>query len=205
MIKVLLVDDHPLIRRGIRSLVLKMADVTAIAEAENGEEALKKIFHHRPDFVFIDISIPRVNGIEVIRKVKKELPEIAFIVLTIHNDPTHFQEAMAAGAIAYLPKKAGFNKVQECLDAVLRGETYVDDFLEKEATAANSAISGLTKRETDVLKGVIHGKSNREIASNLLCSEKNIEKFKTKIRKKLDIPPSYGALLDWAIHNEVYL
>ncbi|MGS2763291.1 response regulator [Sinomicrobium sp. M5D2P9] len=205
MIKVLLVDDHSILRKGFRFLISQIPDTIIVAEAEDGNDALQKIRHYKPDVVFMDITMPHMSGLEVISSIRKEDKETDFVVLTMHNSVEYYQEAMGAGANAYLSKNVTVEELQDCMDALNKGETYIAESVQETVDQATSGLNSLTAREIEILRLLIEGKTNREIGDILFCSEKNVEKIKTNVRKKLDLPSSYGALLSWALRNKVFL
>ncbi|WP_268223264.1 response regulator [Sinomicrobium oceani] len=205
MIKILLVDDHSILRQGLRFLIAQIPDTIVVAEAEDGRDALEKIRHYQPDMVFIDITMPKMNGIEVMRAIRKNDKDTNFIVMTMHSGVEYYQEAMEAGADAYLSKDITLEELLACMENLSHGRKYVAEFMREKVDKATSGLDSLTAREMEILRLLIEGKTNREIAEELFCSEKNVEKTKTNVRKKLDLPSSYGALLAWALRNKVFL
>ncbi len=205
MVKVLLVDDHSILRKGLRFLISQIPDTIIVAEAEDGNDALQKIRHYRPDLVFIDITMPHMSGLEVINAVRKQDKDTNFVVLTMHNSIEYYQEAMEVGANAYLSKNVTVDELLICMDTLNKGEIYIAESMRGMVDQATTGLHSLTAREIEILRLLIEGKTNREIAEILFCSEKNVEKIKTNVRKKLDLPSSYGALLSWALRNKVFL
>lgn len=205
MIKLLLADDHPILRKGLHFLIAQLPDTMIVAEAEDGKDALDKIRHYKPDVAFMDITMPCMSGLEVIKTIKKETSKTDFVVLTMHDGIEYYRKAMDAGANAYLSKNVTVEELMACMEALQEGRTYVSDSVLKKLNSTTSELRNLTSREIEVLRLLIGGKTNREIAEALFCSEKNVEKIKTNVRKKLDLPSSYGALLSWAIRNRVFL
>ncbi|UGU16297.1 response regulator transcription factor [Sinomicrobium kalidii] len=205
MIKLLLADDHPILRKGLHFLIAQLPDTMIVAEAEDGKDALDKIRHYKPDVAFMDITMPCMSGLEVIKTIKKETSKTDFVVLTMHDGIEYYRKAMDAGANAYLSKNVTVEELMACMEALQEGRTYVSDSVLKKLNSTTSELHNLTSREIEVLRLLIGGKTNREIAEALFCSEKNVEKIKTNVRKKLDLPSSYGALLSWAIRNRVFL
>ncbi|MGS2738052.1 response regulator [Sinomicrobium sp. M5D2P17] len=205
MVKILLVDDHSILRRGFRFLISQIPDTIIVAEAEDGNDALQKIGHYKPDVVFIDITMPHMSGLEVISNIRKEDKDTHFVVLTMHNSVEYYQEAMEVGANAYLSKNVTVEELQVCMEALGKGEIYIAESMQGIVDQATSGLNSLTAREMEILRLLIEGKTNRQIGEVLFCSEKNVEKIKTNVRKKLDLPSSYGALLSWALRNKVFL
>ncbi|MGS2737809.1 response regulator transcription factor [Sinomicrobium sp. M5D2P17] len=206
MIKILLADDHPLVRRGLRDVLREDPDNIVVAEARDGEDALNKILHYKPDMVFIDINMPHKDGIEVIRNVRKKYPGISFIVLTIHDNQHYYKEAIETGVKGYLLKDYALTEIKDCMNTVRQGKNYLSRYMDcDENTGCTDVLKKITRREKEILRELMDGSSNRKLAEKFFCSEKNIERIKTKLRKKLDLPPTYNALLSWAMQNRKLL
>ncbi|RAV27602.1 response regulator transcription factor [Sinomicrobium soli] len=205
MIKILLADDHVVVREGLRLILSRFSDIMVVAEAGDGNEAVEKIRHYQPDVAFLDITMPHMDGFEVMKVLNREKSDTRFIVLTMHDSISYYEKAMKAGASAYLVKGCSTEEFKACIEAVCRGENYVSTEIRKQLDQADNESHTLTPREIEVLKLMVEGNTNKSIAGVLCCSEKNVEKLKTNIRKKLDLPSHYGALLSWAIRNKVFL
>lgn len=203
MIRILIADDHPLIRTGLKNVLEKMSEeYLIIAEANNGEAALNKILLYKPDMVFIDFSMPGKDGIEVVEKVLKSLPDTIFIMLTIHNNPHYLKEATRVGVSGYLLKEFALDELEDCVKVLKNGGKYLSRYMN---SLDNVYKEVLTRREKEILKGILKGDDNHELAKKLFCGIKNVERLKTNLRKKLDLPPSRNSLIFWAIKNEKLL
>lgn len=216
-IRVLIVDDHYLVRAGIRSLVEEMAEFEVVGEASNGEEALKMIKPHHPDMVIMDISMEGMNGIEAAESISKEFPGIKTVILSMYKDEDYVVQALEAGAKAYLLKDVVISELELALRAVMRGESYlspgvsktlISDYLRrlrlKEQEPPSPANEGeaiaLTPRQTEILKLIAEGKSNKEIARVLQISLKTVDNHRTQLMSRLDIHDVAG-LVRYAIAN----
>ncbi|NVN88584.1 MAG: response regulator transcription factor [Rhodopseudomonas sp.] len=193
--RVLLVDDHPLILAGIRSLISSEPDFEIVGEAMTGPEALKKIREVNPDLVIVDISIAGMNGVVLTRRVSAEMPGLRVLVLTLHEDRTYLTQALDAGARGYVVKRSAAENLVLAMRAVLGGGIYVDPavahrVLQRPSVfnrAAVSAIRELSERGAEVLKLSSLGLTNKEIASRIGVGVKSIETFKSRGLGKLEI------------------
>jgi DNA-binding NarL/FixJ family response regulator len=192
-IRVLLADDHTLVRAGIRSLLESIEDVDVVAEAGDGREALELITKHRPDVALLDIGMPGLNGLELAKRIPTESPRTRIIILSMHADANYVNQALRAGVRGYLLKGAAVSELPLALRAVTRGETYltpkvsrfvVDGFLSgKEA----GPLDGLTRRQCEILQLIAEGHSTKEIAGMLDLSVKTVETHRARLMDRLDI------------------
>ncbi|MGS2762254.1 response regulator transcription factor [Sinomicrobium sp. M5D2P9] len=203
LIKILLADDHLLLRQGLREILQNNFRDIIVREAEDGEDTYHKVMNYKPDIVFLDINMPRKDGLEILKEIKSKVPQTVFVILTMHNNIHYYREAVEAGAKGFLLKTHALAEICECTKMLLAGENYLKGF--DELNDIPEDFDKLTVREVKVLKGIIEGQSNRELGQNLFCSEKNIERIKTKMRKKLNLTSSYNSLLFWALRNKEYL
>jgi len=199
-IKVLLVDDHPLVREGIRACLAKHKKVTVVGEAADGLEAISKAAALSPDIVLLDISMPKMNGVEVTKILRKKHPAVKILLLTMHENRTYIVQAARTGANGYVLKDAPPRELLHALEAVHRGETYfsnsatqviVSDYTKGE-TASTSSRQALTQRETEVLKLISEGLSNKEIASQIQVSVRTVETHRERVMRKLNIHSAPG-------------
>jgi len=196
-IRLLLVDDHAVVRSGLRMLLENEADLVLIGEAGSGQQALDLVDQLKPDVVIMDITLPDMSGIEVARRLKQAHPKIAVVALTIHEDQQYFFEMLRVGASAYVPKRAAPDDLITAIRAAHRGETYiypslarllVNDFLERVGDGEETAaMSGLTPREQEVLSLLAEGKTNDEIAAELVISPHTVARHRENLMGKLGL------------------
>ena len=206
MIRLLLADDHALVRAGIRALAEKIEGVAIVAEASRGREALSLIRENRPDLVLLDITMPELNGFEVLDNLKKEFPGVRVVVLTVHDSEEYAVHAIRAGAHGFLPKSAAGSELELAIKAVMRGEFYLSPefskraFLEHVADAAQgrSPLAELTPRQREVLRMIAERHTTKDIARNLNISAKTVESHRAKLMERLDIHDVAG-LVHYAI------
>lgn len=193
--RVLLADDHHLVRTGIRMLLEKIGDVQIIAETGDGREALELIDRHRPDVALLDITMPGLNGLEVAARVTKSGARTRIVILSMHADEGYVAQALRAGVAGYLLKDAVATELRLALAAVSRGETYlspaistkvVEGFLRGEKVEADP-LAALTERQREILQLIAEGRSTKEIAAELDVSVKTVETHRAHIMERLDI------------------
>jgi len=194
-VRILLADDHTLVRAGIRSLLEASGGVSVVAESGDGRDALEQIVKHRPDVALLDIAMPGLSGLEVARRAAQESPRTKVIILSMHADATYVRQAMRAGAAGYLLKGAAVVELPFAIQSVMRGETYltpqvshtiVEGFLREGADEAGP-LEALTDRQREILQLVAEGKSTKEIAHVLDLSVKTVETHRTRIMERLGI------------------
>ena len=197
--RVLLADDHHLVRAGIRALLQSLPEVEIVAEAGNGQDALTALVRTKPDIALIDISMPGLNGLELAARVSREVPETRIVILSVHGDASHVAQALRVGAKGYLVKDAAADELPILLRSVMRGETYlspsisrhvVDGFLERSSglpPESTDASALLTPRQREILQLVAEGRSTKEIATLLELSVKTVETHRAQIMERLDI------------------
>ena len=208
---VLIVDDHPLFRRGLSEVIEASERFGVVAEAGSGPEALELVQRHRPDVVILDISLPGLNGFEVIARLQANRYPGGLVILTMYNDEETFNKAMNQGVTGYVLKENAAIEIISCLKAVAAGEPYVTPSLSKyllhrrgRAEALSSArpsLEELTNAERRVLKQVAQGKTNKEIGESLFISPRTVESHRSKIRAKLALKGDHG-LLKFAVENQ---
>lgn len=211
-IRLLLVDDHAVVRSGLRMLLASESDVEIVGEAGSGSEAVTAAASARPDVILMDIGLPDMTGIEATRVVKSQFPEIAIVALTIHEDEEYFFRMLDAGASGYVPKRAAPEELLTAIRAAASGEVYlypslakllVKDYLSQERETANrSTLDGLTEREQEVLSLLAEGQNNAEIASALVISPKTVERHRENIMRKLNLH-SRAELVRYAIRKGI--
>jgi DNA-binding NarL/FixJ family response regulator len=192
-IRVVMADDHTLVRAGIRALLESMPGVEVVAESGDGREALELIAKHMPDVALLDIGLPGLNGIEVAKRVADESPRTRIVILSMHSDATYVTQALRAGVSAYLLKGAAVSELPLAFEAVKRGETYltpkvsgsvVERFLRESKL---DPLEELTDRQREILQLIAEGHSTKEIAGILDVSIKTIETHRARLMTRLDI------------------
>ncbi|MBN1849785.1 MAG: response regulator transcription factor [Deltaproteobacteria bacterium] len=196
-IKVLIADDHTIVRKGLCSLLSSENDIVIIGEAMDGREVIRKVGELSPDVIVLDINMPLLNGIEVTRNIKKIYPSIGIIILTMYSDEEYVHEALLAGASGFLIKNTIPQDLCSAIRAVSRGESFLSPSISrtviKRYTKLGSSDQGeleekdLTSREREVLQLIAEGHSNQEISELLFISPKTVEVHKQNIQKKLNI------------------
>lgn len=209
---ILVVDDFPIFREGLTSILTSTPDLEVIGEADNGKTAVQKAKQLRPDLILMDLTMPIMNGTEAIRLIKQSVPAIKIIALTEHKSHDHVQAAIAAGADGYVLKDDRTSRILSAIDCVLHGEIYlspgvcdkvVSGFLGNQPNpAGGTSWTHLTLREREVIKLVAEGYKNREIASHLSLSIKTVEKHRSSLMRKLNIR-GVSALTAYAIENSL--
>ncbi len=204
MIRVVLADDHTLVREGIRAILEKAKDIEVVGEASDGQEALELTENLLPDVLLVDIAMPRLSGIETIHRLKRMRSKTRAVVLSDYSDETIVRQALQAGARAYLIKRSVSEELLLAIRAASQGYGYLspevldyilDDFLSTSAKKQrNSSIDRLTSREHEVLQLIADGFTNTEIAEKMGVSKKTIEKHRTRLMAKLDVHDLAGLL-----------
>ncbi len=184
LIRILTVDDHPLLRKGIAALVNNEDDMKLVAEASTGEEAIEKFRMHRPDVTLMDIQLPGLNGIETISQIQKEFPSARIIVLTTYSGDVQVVRAIKAGARGYLLKRQVHRELLETIRAVHAGQRRIPQEIAVELM--DHPRDDLTPREIDVLRLIAGGNSNKRIADQLSIGEASVKSHVANILSKLD-------------------
>ena len=206
-IKILLADDHKLLREGLRALIEEQQNMTVIAEAENGRSAVQLAARLSPDIIVMDISMPGLNGIDATRRITAELPGVKVIALSMHADRNFVVEMFKAGAMGYLLKDCAFEELIRAINTVVANKAYlsanlsdtmIKDYVNLFPGKNLSVFSALTNREREILQLLAEGKGTREISAGLNVSTKTVETFRRQIMKKLDIH-SVAELTKYAI------
>jgi DNA-binding NarL/FixJ family response regulator len=205
--RVLLADDHPVIRRGIAACLNNHPNLEVVGEASDGKETLRKAKELSPDIILMDIDMPHTNGLAVTETLRKELPQIKVLILSMSNSGTFVPRILQSGARGYIPKDAPTEELVKAIETVQRGETF---FGEEVAQIALKQLMGgnaagvnnreLCPRERDVLIGIAKGLSNKEIASQLNIGTRTVETHRDNLMRKLDIR-SVGGLTKYALAN----
>jgi two-component system response regulator NreC len=209
-IRLLLVDDHEVVRTGLRMLLENQSDIKILAEASTGAEALQMAREYKPDVVVMDITLPDITGIEATRRLKERQPEIAVVALTIHEDEQYFFEMLQAGASGYVPKRAAPEDLISAIRAAFAGEIYlypslakalVSDYLgRRRSDPGEVSLAALTQREEEVLELLAEGLSNDEIADRLVISRHTVARHRENLMGKLNLH-SRSELVKYAIRK----
>lgn len=196
-IRVLLADDHALFRAGLLSLLRNEPLVQVVGEASEGDEAVTLAARLSPDVVLMDIGMPGLGGIEATRRIHRARAETGIVMLTMYDDAQSVEQALRAGARAYVLKDAATEHLVEAIRTVARGETYlspgVSDFVAQGyLVAQDAAVDPLTPREREVLQGIAEGQTSREIAERIGLAAKTVQNVRTRIMEKLNIHTTAG-------------
>ena len=196
MIRLVLVDDHNLVRQGIRSLLEKAGDLEIVGEADNGHDAIELVDQLMPDVLLMDISMPRMNGLEALTRLKAQRPATRVIILSMHSDKTVVLNVLRNGARGYLLKQSAVDELLLAIRYVCEGGTYVSpaisetllpDLLASSANDNAAALAALTLREREVLQLIAEGKTSREIGEFLTITVKTVEKHRSNLMAKLSV------------------
>lgn len=208
-IKILLADDHSMVREGIKQLLELDGDLKVVEEASNGEETLEKIQQYRPDIVLLDINMPGISGLDVLKEIKRKKIKTKVIMLTIHNEVEYLIKAVEIGCEGYVLKDSDSTTLKKAIYAVEGNDTFIQPtlvpLLNKGLSSKESdikKIDELTKREIEVLKLIAEGLFNKEIASKLNISERTVKNHVSNIFKKIDVSDRTQAAV-FAIKNNM--
>jgi DNA-binding NarL/FixJ family response regulator len=195
-IRLLLVDDHEIVRAGIRMLFLAESDMEIVGEVGSGEEAIEAVRDLTPDVVIMDVAMPGMTGIEATRQIKEASPDTVVLALTMYDDEQYFFEMLNAGASGYIPKRAAPDDLVSAIRVVNQGNVFLHstlanflmkDVLGQAETNAEQAVPELTPREREVLTYIAEGFTNREIAEALVISVKTVDRHRENIMQKLNL------------------
>jgi DNA-binding NarL/FixJ family response regulator len=208
--RVLLADDHTLVRAGIRSLVEAIEGAVIVAEADNGREAVALARSHRPDIIVMDISMKELNGIEATLQIKAENPAARVLILSMHATEDFVRRALKAGAAGYIVKDSAPLELRMAIEAIRRGETFVSSRVSAHLVAAMdgrakpeaSALESLTPRQREILQLIAEGKSTKEIAFALSVSIKTVETHRAALMERLGIRDVAGLVI-FAVRNKL--
>jgi len=196
LVRVILADDHTLVRAGIRALLEKLPEVKVLGEAGNGREAMELAKKHKPDVVLMDITMPGLNGLEAAARMAKEFPDVRVIILSMHNNEEYYWRALKAGAAGYLLKKAATAELAIALQRVMHGEIYLSEeislrllkkFPLQGIADRKSPFEQLTGRQREILQLIAEGQNTKEIAEILKVSPKTVEYHRMKLMAGLNV------------------
>lgn len=207
--RVVIADDHAVLRAGLQMLLNAQSDLEVVGEAEDGVVAIRQVLELRPDVALIDVSMPRLDGLEAIRRLKFEAPEVRLLVLSMHDDEGFLRRALESGASGYVLKKAADTELMAAIRAVARGEAYVypslthllvNHYLGRPGELRDSAPSGLSERELEVLKLLAAGYTSQQVGDELGLSAKTVDTYKARVMEKLGLK-SRAELVRYALRH----
>ncbi|GAB4471775.1 MAG: response regulator transcription factor [Anaerolineales bacterium] len=210
-IKVLLADDHTILRDGIRSLIEDEPDMEVVGEAEDGITVIKLAETLQPDVILMDIAMPLLNGLEATRQIRKNNPRAKILILTMHENEEYIRQVLAAGAMGYILKDAAARELLGAIRAVNKGEVVlspaitrliVTDYLRWGDLTAQDTSDGLTDRERQILQLIAEGYTNKQISEILTISVKTVQAHRLNLMKKLDLHDR-GELIKYAIQKKI--
>ena len=194
--RILILDDHPIMREGLTQLLSREVDLQVCAEAHDVPEALERIPKHQPDLLLADLSLPGRSGLDLIKDIQIQHPDVKVLVLSMHDESLYAERVLRAGGRGYIMKQEGGKKLVEAIRKVLDGQIYVSEkmagrileiFAGSKTQAAASPVASLTDRELEVFKGIGKGLSTQEIASQLNVSVKTVEGHRVNIKSRLQL------------------
>ncbi|MEU0877392.1 response regulator transcription factor [Lentzea sp. NPDC005914] len=195
-VRILLADDHALVRRGVRLILDNEPDLTVVAEAGDGAEAVTRARADRPDLAILDIAMPRMTGLQAARELSRLMPDLRILILTMYDNEQYFFEALKAGASGYVLKSVADRDLVEACRAAMRGEPFlypgavnslVRDYLNRARAGTGIPARAITDREEEILKLVAEGHSSKEIADLLVISVKTVERHRANLLQKLGL------------------
>jgi len=208
--RVVVAEDHRILREGLKSLLSTSEDIQIVGEAEDGLEAIRRVEEYRPDLIILDLSMPRLDGISAIREIKGRYPETRVMALTIHESEDYILDAFRSGADGYCLKDASHSELLTAVRSVLSGKAYfspgisdkvLEGYIEGRKTLkTGSTWDSITEREREILKLIGEGYKNKEISDFLCISEKTVEKHRSNLMRKLDLHTA-SALTAYAIQK----
>lgn len=213
-IRIIIADDHPVFRSGLMKIIETDKEIEIIGEADNGESALNKILELNPDIALLDIDMPKMTGIQVLKELKKRKIIVNTIFLTVYSDESIFDEAMNIGVLGYVLKDSAISDIIDCIKTVASGKYYItpslSDFLInrrdrlKRLEENKPALSKLTKTELNILILLAEGKTSKQIGEEMFISHKTVDNHKTNISDKLELKGTHS-LIKFAIENKAII
>ncbi|MBA3946730.1 MAG: response regulator transcription factor [Herpetosiphonaceae bacterium] len=194
-VRILLVDDHAMLRDGVRMILEAHPGFTVVGTAEHGQAAVELAHELKPDIAVLDVAMPGMNGLVATRAIRAEVPETQVVILSMYEGEEYLREALQAGASAYILKRAAAKELVSAIQAVQRGESYLDPALTRtlitdyvrQVERPDAAVDALTERELEVLKLVAEGMTNRQIAQRLMISIKTVQSHRANVLDKLNL------------------
>ncbi len=210
-IRILLVDDHTILRDGLRALLESEPDLKVVGEAEDGRQAVTLACQQEPDVVLMDISMPLLNGLEATRQIKRQCPNVKVLILSMYDNEEYIRQALEAGAMGYILKDAAARELTSAIRDVYRGEAVlspavtrlvIEDYLRWGGIRPVEEADGLSPREREVLQLIAEGHTNKQIAEILNISIKTVQAHRTSLMQKLDLHDR-GELIKYAIQKKI--
>ncbi len=211
-VRILLADDHTVMRRGLRFLLESQPDFTVVAEASDGREAVQQAESAHPDVAVLDVAMPNLSGIEAAQRIAAQMPNIAIVILSMHSDEGYVLRALKAGARGYLLKDAAEGDLIEAIRAVSQGKTFfsseiskmlVEDYIREIRTrGVEDSYELLTSREREILQLLVEGNSNKDIANRLNVSPHTVETHRRNLQDKLNLH-SFAELILYAVRKRI--
>lgn len=204
MIKLVIADDHLVVRQGITEMLEKRGNYSVMAQASNGEELLKTLNDKRPDIIIMDVQMPQMDGINTLQEMARRGLKLPVLVLSANEGERNIKSVLKAGAKGFMPKNSGIDELEFAINSILKGQTYlspaVTDQLMNSDNSANALLNTLTKREIEILKHLADGKPNRIIGKSLHISTRTVDTHRSNILKKLNVKTN-AELVKIAIGN----
>ena len=201
-IRVALVDDHALVRDGIKALLAVMAPLEVVGEAENGADAIEMVGRCQPDLLLVDISLKDMNGLELTRVLRSQYPSLKVLMLSMYDNNEYVSESVRAGASGYVLKNSPSREIIAAIEAIASGGTFYSAEIAQRLIADKSTDNELTPRESQVLYKMVQGLNNKEMARELDISVRTVETHRLSIRRKLNIDKP-AALVKYAIDHGI--
>jgi len=201
-VRLALIDDHTLVRDGIRALLSVIPTVTVVGEAENGEDAMVMVEHCNPDLLLVDINLPDMNGLELTRQIRDKYPTLKVLILSMYDSKEYVSESLRSGASGYVLKNAPSREIVAAIEAIKNGGTFYSPEIAQKLLLDDGTTNALTPRESQVLYKIIQGLNNKEIARVLDISVRTVETHRVSIRRKLNIDKP-AALVKYAIDHGI--
>jgi two-component system, NarL family, response regulator NreC len=210
-IRLLIVDDHAILRSGLKMLVNSQPDMEVVGEADTARGAFEQIAAEKPDVVILDITMPEMSGLKALEKIRVMAPESRVLVLTMHDDPAYLRSVLAAGGAGYVVKRSADSELLSAIRAVRRGKIFIDrtlgdeivhDLLGSRSVEASNILTLLSKREREVLELLAQGCTNRQVADVLNLSVKTAETYRARVYQKLGFRDR-ASLIRFCVENEI--